>query len=148
MNSSLISWLSRGLWPQAAALALGALLAYAVVALLAAWLGGRDSVIASSVAAALCLMGAEGGLVACAPFRKTAFLWQGSLLGIFPRLGVPFGFGAIFYLRGRTLAEAGLLYYLVGFYPVILALETVILLLANAPDRLSSKVSKAQHPHG
>jgi len=148
MNSSILSWLNRGLWAQASALALGTLLVYLLVALLAAWLGGRDSVLAAAVAAFLCLVGAEMGLLFGYPFRKTVLLWQGSLLGMFPRVGVPFGFGAVCYLRGRTLAEAGLLYYLVGFYPVTLALEMALMLIANAPSRLPSKVIEKRRPHG
>lgn len=144
MNQFLITWLSRGLWAQATALALGTLLAYAAVASVAVWLGGRDAVTVAALAAALCLAGVEGALFVSFPFRKTAFLWQGSLLGMFPRLGIPFGFGAVLYLRGRTLAEEGLLYYLVGFYPVTLALETALTLLANAA---AHPTSKAQLPH-
>lgn len=147
MNSSLISWLSRGLWAQAAALALGTLLAYAVVALVATWLGGRDSALAAAVAAALCLAGAEAGLIVSSPFHKTAHVWQGGLLGMFPRLGIPFGFGAVFYLRGRPLAEAGVLYYLVGFYPLTLAFETALLLLTNAAGRPTSSDPPTQLPN-
>lgn len=150
MNSSLISWLSRGLWAQAAALALATLLVYAVVALVATWLDGRHAALAAAVAAALCLAGAEAGLIVSSPFRKTAYVWQGSLLGMFPRLGIPFGFGAVLYLRGRPLAEAGLLYYLVGFYSVTLVFETALMLLTNASntaDRSTLNASTTQPPN-
>ena len=97
MNSSLISWLGRVLEPRRRRLA--TLLVYAVVALVAAWLDGRHAALAAAVAAAL-FSRAEAGLIVSSPFRKTAYVWQGSCWGCFLGSGF-FGFGAVLYLRGR-----------------------------------------------
>jgi len=44
------------------------------------------------------------------------------------RMGIPLAFALACHLRGGLLADAGLLYYLLLFYPVTLGVETAWLL--------------------
>ncbi len=90
-------------------------------------------VFAACWAAAFCALGAEGGLLIGRPFRHTPQAWLGMLLGMFPRMAIPIGLGLAIQLRGGPLAEAGLLVYLVVFYPVTLAVETAMSLPGGLP---------------
>ena len=48
------------------------------------------------------------------------------LLGMGVRLGFPLAMVMIIYLHGGMLAEAGLVYYLMVCYPVMLVVETIL----------------------
>ncbi len=50
----------------------------------------------------------------------------GFLLGIVARMLLPLGVGLAGHLLGGPLAEGGLLYYLLMFYPVALSVETAL----------------------
>ena len=119
---------SRGPLVQSAVLGLAVLAAYAVVAPVAGLLSGADGLAAAAVAAGLCLLGAILALLVCRSFRGPQRAWQGVLAGMLPRMGVPLAFALVLHLRGGPLAEAGLLVYLVVFYPVTLSLETALTL--------------------
>jgi len=129
------SWLSRlgsrGLAAQSAALALAVLAAYAVVAPVAGSLGGTAGLAAAATAAGVCLLGAQWALVVSHRCRDPKHVWRSALTGMLPRMGIPFVLGLIFQLRGGMLAEAGLLVYLVVFYPVALWAETILCLAAG-----------------
>lgn len=51
-----------------------------------------------------------------------AALW----IGMIARSGLPFAVGAMVHLQGGPLAQAGLLWYLLVFYPIALAAGTVL----------------------
>lgn len=121
-------------WNQGAALAFVVLFAALCVAPVAVLIGGWDGLEAALVAAGLCLLGAEVGLGLCLPLRRPARLWVASVAAMVPRLGIPLGLGTILHLCCGRLADAGLLYYLVVFYPVTLGFETVLIVLGNAPS--------------
>jgi len=123
---------SRGLAVQSAVLGLAVLAAYAVVAPIAAWHSEWAGMVTAAVAAGFCLLGAETALVLARRFRDPDTAWQGMFLGMLPRMGIPFFLGLVFQLRGGMLAEAGLLVYLVVFYPVALWAETILCLPAGA----------------
>ncbi len=68
------------------------------------------------------------GLVVYRAFPGPNSAWQGMLAGMLPRMAIPLGFAIPLHIHGGPLAEAGLLVYLVVFYPVTLAAETALCL--------------------
>lgn len=101
-----------------------------VVAPLAWLVAGPFSVVAAAVAAACCGFGAAlgtflgmvVGLAARGPGRAAYEFLAGMLF----RMGIPLGAATAIHLAGGPLADAGLLYYLLLFYPVTLAVETAL----------------------
>jgi hypothetical protein len=96
----------------------------ALVAPVAGVLDGVSGVAAAAVAAALCLAGAGVALPASRVASGPNGALVGVLLGTAARMAIPLGGGFVLQIRAEPLAEAGLLYYLLAFYPVTLALET------------------------
>jgi len=132
MRSWFASLRGRSLGFQSAVLGLAVLSACALAAPIAAWHRGSAGVITATVAAGLCWLGAQAALVLARPYRQPQGAWQGMLLGMLPRMGVPLAAGLVFQLRGGMLAQSGLLVYLVVFYPVALWAETILCLPACA----------------
>jgi hypothetical protein len=64
------------------------------------------------------------------------------LAGMAARMGIPLAFGLAIHLQGGPLAEAGLLYYLLVFYPVALAAETALSL--PPPGNLVRSISSTK----
>ncbi|MHC4400417.1 MAG: hypothetical protein ACYTG0_12140 [Planctomycetota bacterium] len=139
------SWLvglrRHGLGVQSAVLAGAVVVVYAVVAPVAVALGGVVSLAAAAVAAGLCLAGAELALVACRLFRGPQGALYGFLVGMFLRMGVPLVVALLLQFQAQALAEAGLLLYLVVFYPVTLGLETALSLPTDDAASLGSDTS-------
>jgi hypothetical protein len=120
-----IPWQRQGgIVVQAAVLLAAALVVLAIAGPLAAHFGGRQGLTAAAVAGALCWAGAAAGLVAGRLFVPNIF--AALLAGMFFRMGVPLGFAVATLLAGGWLAQAGLLYYLLVFYPVTLTVETAL----------------------
>lgn len=119
---------------RGAAVAALALAACAVVAPAAIGLGGIWGLAAAAAAAGLCLAGALAALAASHAFAGPRHALAGLLVAMAARTGIPLGFGLACHLCGGPLAEAGLLYYLLVFYPPILLVETYL--------------SLPQHPRG
>jgi hypothetical protein len=126
MDTWLENLRSRGLGRRALVLGLVTLAMYAVVAPVAGCLGGQAAIWAATVAAGLCLAGTGSALVASHFLRGTKRALCGMLVGTMLRMGIPLIFGLGCHLHGGFLAQAGLLYYLLVFYPVTLAVETVL----------------------
>ena len=133
------SWLgrlrSRGVAVRLAALGVAVLAAYVLAAPMIVHLGGLDGLTAAGLAGGLCLAGAAGALamgnMLRGPGGVLAALWLGMLL----RMGVPFGIGMTVHLQGGRLAQAGLVWYLLLYYPITLAVGTVLSLPPRAPQR-------------
>ncbi len=104
---------------------------FALVGPLAVYLGGRMGLAAAAVAAALCLAGAASALIAADLLRGPQSALQALLAGMAFRMGIPLGAGVALYVRGGPLAEAGVLHYLLVFYPVALTIETALSLPRN-----------------
>jgi hypothetical protein len=102
------------------------LAAWGLAAPVAVHLGGLTGLAAATIAAGLCLAGAAAALAIAGslqgPSGVLAALWLGMLL----RMGVPFGAGLAIHLHGGPLAQAGLLWYLLVFYPITLIVGTVL----------------------
>ena len=132
----------RSLATQAGILVLAVGGEFVLVAPIAIWLGGSTALAAAAVAAGLCLAGALAALLVGWLLRDLSNPVHGMLAGMLPRMGIPLGGAMVFHLQGGVLAEAGLLVYLVVFYPVALGVETFLSLpptgLAGLPGKTVS----------
>jgi hypothetical protein len=111
---------------QLAVLAVIVVCVYAVVAPIAGWLNGGLGVAAAAISAGLCLTGAGVALTAANALGARGRVLGGMLIGMIARMVIPLGFGVGLYFYSRPLAEAGLLVYLLVFYPVTLGMETAL----------------------
>jgi hypothetical protein len=103
------------------------LIACLPAALLGNWLFGRDGLWAALIAAGLCVAGSVLGLVVVTLIRgQQAF--AGVLAAMLPRMFVPLAGAVALRLNGGPLYEAGALYFVIGFYLLTLAAETLWLL--------------------
>lgn len=100
-------------------------------ALLGNWLHGAAGIQAAIAAAGLCVGGAVLGLVAVPLFRgQRAF--AGVLGAMLPRMFVPLTGALVLRVAKGPLYDAGALYFLVAFYLLNLAVETLWLLPRHA----------------
>ena len=129
---------SGGLLLQSAVLGLVVAVTYGLVGPVAGYLSGGVGLAAAGVAAGLCLAGAAVALLSVHLFRGSSAALAGVLLGMAARMVIPLGGGFVFHAQGGPLAEAGLLYYLLVFYPITLAMETWLSLPeTGSPERYS-----------
>ena len=106
--------------PKTLLLAAVATVTYIPTALAAYLLGGSSGVLAATIAAWLCLLGAIVPVVI--PSRLVAFTPASPMLaGMVARMGIPICGGLALHLSFDALASAGVLYYLLVFYPPLLA---------------------------
>lgn len=126
----MVIWLSnlrnRSVVFRAAVLGIVVLVAFAMIGPVAVRLGGSVALAAASLAAALCLTGATVALVVGNFLRGPRHALAALAAGMAVRMGVPLAPALAIHLQGGPLAEAGLLYYLLVFYPVTLAVETAL----------------------
>ncbi len=113
------------------------LAAYGVIAPVAYWVGGADGLLAAATAGTLCLLGSETALLVARCFQRPTNLWQGVVLGMFPRMGIPLCAALTLQLLGGPLAQSCLLVYLIVFYQVTLATEALLCL--PPPDLVPRK---------
>ena len=130
------SWLrelpNRGIAVQVAALMGVTLAVLAMAGSVALVLGGGTALAAAVVAAGACLAGAVAALIASHALAGASLALAALLTGMAARLGIPLALGLAIHLHGGPLAEAGLLYYLLLFYPVTLGVETLLSLPATS----------------
>lgn len=113
-----------------AAVALGGLLA--VVGLITA---GRDGVWAATLASGLCWAGAAQGFVLAALLPGQSLALARLMVGMLPRMGLPLGVGAFVCVQVPWLMAAGLAFYLIGGYLVLLLVETWLAVQTIAEPR-------------
>ena len=126
----MVTWLSnlrnRGVAVRVTMLGAAVLAAFAVAAPVAVRLGGSLALAAAAIAAVLCLAGSAVALVIVdrlrTPSGALAALWIGMII----RTGVPLAIGMAIHLHGGPLAQAGLLWYLLLFYLIALAVGTFL----------------------
>jgi len=120
------AWLAnlrtRSLPARVAVLGAAVFVVYALVAPAIGLLGGWAALAAAAVAAGSCAAGAAAALVASHCLRGPNSALPGMLRSMAARMGIPLAFGLACHLRGGLLADAGLLYYLLLFYPVTLVM--------------------------
>jgi len=127
-----------GLVAQSAVIA-GALAgSYLLVAPLAAGVSGALGLKTALLAAVACYVGAQFSLLISALIRGGATIMNRLVLGMIARAMFPMVLGAGLHLRDPELAHAGLILYVLVFYLVTLAADTV-LLLAQVPQSLTSQ---------
>ncbi len=122
----------QGVGTRTAVLAAAVLAVWAVAATLAAVFSGPMALAAATVAAGLCLGGALGALVASHWLREPKYMLHMVLVGMALRMGLPLATGLALHFGGGPLAGAGMLYYLLVFYPVTLGIETFLSLPQTA----------------
>jgi hypothetical protein len=117
---------------RAAFLGVAVLMAAAVVLPLG-WAISHNSmgVFAGAAAGGVCLLAAWLALALSEPLRKPPQMLALVLVGMTIRMGFPLAAALTVYFLGGPLADAGFLYYLVGFYPVTLTVETFL----SVPER-------------
>jgi hypothetical protein len=131
----------RSLAARAAFLGLVVVGLYGVVSPAAGLWGGWAGLWAAAAAAGVCLAGALSALVASHVLSGPKYALAAMLAGTAARMGIPLAFALACQLHGGALAEAGLLYYLLIFYPVTLGIETVLSLPVAERSRRCSKPS-------
>lgn len=123
-------------WCRLASLRLsGRIVALAAIALaiclfslpLAYAVSGVPGLVAACTAALVCLVGGEAGLLIANCFRGPAAGMNGALAAMMVRMAIPLVAGVALHLASPMLAAAGMIFYLIGFYMVDLAAETVLL---------------------
>lgn len=122
-----------------AALVTGALVAvWIVVAPVASWVAGPAGLAAAGVGAGVCWLGAVFALALSALFHGPSAFMPRLLVGMLARTMFPLMLGTLLHMQVPALAEAGMIYYLLVFYMVSLALETAML-LAESPSSLPTE---------
>lgn len=109
------------------------LLVFAIVGPVAFGLGGSMALAAAAVAAAVCLAGASIAIVASFALAGPSMALAALLVGMIARMAIPLACGLAVHLRGGPLSDAGFLYYLLVFYPVTLAVETLFSMPTQEP---------------
>jgi hypothetical protein len=99
---------------------------YVILAPLAYSLHGTESLVASAVAAGICLLGSFGALAAMQVLSGPASLIGGVVLGMFLRMAVPLIFCCIVYHQPGLLTRAGMVFYVLAFYMVTLTVDAAI----------------------
>ena len=125
---------------QLCALVAVVLCVFGVVGPIAGWLDGGLGVAAAAIAAGLCLAGAGIALAAASALRSPDRVLVGALIGMIARMIIPLGFGMGLHFYNTPLAEAGLLVYLLVFYPVTLGVETALVVLGKNGTKSCSPV--------
>jgi hypothetical protein len=133
---------SRSLAARAVFLGLFVAGFFALLAPLVAWWRGAAGVGAAAVAAAACLAGAGTALLVSDRLPRAQHALVGLLLAMGARMGIPLALAAGCLVCGGALVEAGVLFYLLIFYPLTLGVETALSLAPPAPRVPGSKVSE------
>jgi len=145
----MISWLNylrnQGVAVKAAILASAVLLVLVPVMPVAFHLGGVAALSAGGLASGLCLIGATIALVLNHLLRGQRLALPALCTAMMARMGIPLVLASVIHLQGGPLAEAGLLYYLLVFYPVTLAVETALSLPVEEVGTVSLPQLKS-HP--
>ncbi len=135
----------RSSFTKCTLLAAVAITTYVPTALVAYGIGGPPGVLAATAAAGLCLLGVIVPLAMPARMIGAAPVYE-VILGMLVRMGIPLGGGLALHLSATALASAGVLYYLLVFYPVLLATHTWLCLRADQAQRFARKLDKPTKP--
>lgn len=126
----MVTWLSnlpiRSVAIRLMVLATAVIVEYAITAPLSVRIGGATALTAAAMAAGLCLAGAAAALVITDRLRGPNTALAALCIGMTLRMGLPLVAGAIIHCHGGPLAHAGLLWYLLVFYPTTLVVGTIL----------------------
>ncbi len=133
-NSSLLQRIAKGGFLVHSIVLYVATMALLLPVLPVAWIISDAEGVAAAVAGAfLCFSGGLLSLVWNLAFPGPKLLIVRALGGMLPRMGVPLMGGLVLQIAVEPLAEAGVLIYLLVFYPALLALETWLSLVSEGP---------------
>jgi hypothetical protein len=102
------------------------LVAYACLAPIAYSISGAAGLIAAAAAAGVCALGAALGMPVASLFRTPQTAMYGVAVSMLTRTALPLALGVALQMNVAWLAEAGFIYYLLAFYAVTLATETIL----------------------
>lgn len=126
----MISWLknlrNRSATVRITVLTVVVLVVFAVAGPVAFHIGGLIALAAAALAASLCLIGAGAALMLTCLLSGPNLALLAMMTSMMARMAIPLGFGITVHLLGGPLCKAGLLYYLLVFYPVTLSVETML----------------------
>ena len=142
METWLSRWRGRSLAARGGLLGLAVLVFYVAVAPVAFFIGSMSGLWAAAVAAMVCLVGAAVALAISHLLRSPEHALYGVLFGMAARMCIPLASGLLLHLCGGALAEAGVLYYLLVFYPLTLGVETMLSLPGVESGNRCSSVSQ------
>jgi hypothetical protein len=126
MRPILATQKSWGLLTCQIALGLTVLTAGVAVGGVAWGIAGLRGLAAAGIAAASCWLGAALALEATVLLARRGQGLTGLLAGTALRMGIPLALALGFHFGGGPLAQGGLLYYFLAFYPLTLAAETAM----------------------
>jgi hypothetical protein len=115
-----------------------ALIAWTISAPLAYSTRGSTGLIAAAVAAGVCWFGAVVTLPVASLLRGPTAMMYGVALTMLARTMLPLMLGVALHFSLPSLAKGGMIYYLLAFYLIMLAVETV-LSVARIPHSTSSQ---------
>jgi hypothetical protein len=91
----------------------------------------KDSLLAGGLAAGICLPAGWIALGIRELLRRPQQAVAMAVAGATVRLGIVFAAAMLIYWQGGPLVSAGVLYYLIAFYQVMLSVEIVLVLPAD-----------------
>ncbi len=86
---------------------------------------GANGVVATSIAAIICLFGGASALIISEVLRGPVLMAYGVVGGMLIRMAIPLGMLLVFRFQTPHLMDAGLIYYLLVFYMATLLMETL-----------------------
>jgi hypothetical protein len=150
MDRLVDNWLAnlsrRGPLARGMILGLAVLGTYGLVAPVAGTLSGPAGLWTAAAAAGFCLAGAAAALLISPLSRRPGRALSGMLSAMAARMGIPLGFGLACHVQGGVLAQTGLLYYLLVFYPVTLAVETALSLPRDRQSASGNREATLRRP--
>jgi hypothetical protein len=143
VNQNTARWLGLGDQSGLAARCL-AVTAWMLIALLpVAWIGfqlhGPTGVLAASVAAFCCWVGALPPILVAERWRGPQYALHHVVVGMFSRMALPLALGLAVQVQGGSLSRAGFLLDLVAFFLVGLAYDTLCVLVSAKSAPLTTE---------
>jgi hypothetical protein len=126
---------NRSVTVRIAVLTMVVLVVFGLVGPVAFHIGGLMGLAAAVLAASLCLAGGGIALMVSRLLLGPNLALAALMTSMTARMAIPLAFGLAIHLHGGPLAKAGLLYYLLVFYPVTLAVETMLSLPPAAKSK-------------
>jgi hypothetical protein len=131
-------------WNKLRRLSLAAQLAAVSATVAGAWLltapvaytiSGADGLLAAAVAAGVCWFGAALALATSRLFHGPSATLYAMAIGMMARTFLPLALGIVLQLNVPVLAHNGMIFYLLIFYVVAMAVETTLTVSQITPTR-------------
>jgi hypothetical protein len=102
-------------------------------------ISGFPGVYATLAAGCVCLLGGEVALGLSGLLDQRLGVLQAVLIGMLARMAFPLLLGIVVHLLAPSLTKAGLFFYFLVFYLVILAVETILAMAHLSRESTSNK---------